>query len=208
MVFVMRLTRLWLLSLVGVALLAGCARVVVFGHVVNEGTAPEVAQNEAPASAPAAATGQIAAAVPATVLKSVTLKVAPLATDDVASDTPFVPELLLEAIRTELRSRKLLDENNPQATGTAEVQIATASVKPSSNAVVFGYKMMAGTLIGDIQLSGTSLHVLAETKLTISVKGGKKDPLDPLYRRFAELTADRLAGIESKPDPSSSNQRF
>ena len=84
-------------------------------------------------------------------------------------------------------------------------------MKPSTNAIVFGYKMMAGTLIGDIHFNGVApdLHVLAETKLTISVDSDrKKDPLGPLYRRFAVLTADRIAGVESKPDSSSSNQRF
>jgi hypothetical protein len=146
--------------------------------------------------------------VGAPALKSITVKVAPKATDNVASETPFAPELLLEALRTELRSRKLLDEDNPQLTGSAEVQISEVSVRPSTNAIVFGYKMMAGTLIGDIHFSGADsnappdLHVLADTRLTIAVDNGKKDPLGPLYRRFAVLTADRIQGVESKPDPS------
>lgn len=229
----MSLTRLWLLSVVSVALLAGCGRVVVFGHVLGEGKGAEVEQpaddatSASPAAGPAstasaASSGakpepgagdaaarkgprNAAAAVPA--LKSIALKVAPQATDNVASDIPFVPEQLLEALRTELRVRKLLDENNPQLTGTAEVQVSEVSVRPSTNAVLFGYKMMAGTLIGDVHFSGIAsntppdLHVLADTRLTIAVDNEKKEPLGPLYRRFALLMADQLQGVESKPDP-------
>jgi hypothetical protein len=201
MVSVMSLTRLWLLAVVNVALLAGCGQVVVFGHVVGEGKAPEVAQTAAPTETKDSQ-AVVATTVPA--FKSITLKVAPNATDNVASSTPFEPELLLEALRTELRARKLLDEENPQLASTAEVQVSEVSVRPSTNAVVFGYQMMSGTLIGDVHLAGAALHVLADTRLTIPVddENRKKDPLGPLYRRFALLTADRIQGVESKPDPS------
>ncbi len=209
----MSLVRLCVLAVLSVALLAGCGQVVVFGHVVREGSAPEVPQSEAPAKP------QVAASRPdisTPVLKSVTLRVAPKATDDVASDTPFAPDLLLEAIRTELRARKLLDEHNPQITGTAEVAIDQVAVRPSTNAIVFGYKMMVSTLIGDIHLSTgdgstpSDLHVSAESRLTLSAEGENKNPLGPLYRRFAELTADRLAGVESKPNEAANGgaQRF
>jgi hypothetical protein len=213
--------RFSVLAILSVTLLAGCGRVVMFGHVVREGSAPDVSESDAPANVASGSRSEVVAqkmqaVAPAPVLKAVTIRVSPRATENVASDTPFAPELLLEAIRTELRSRKLLDEQNPQVTETAEVQIDEVAVRPSTNAIVFGYKMMASTLIGDVHLSTADstappgFHVSADTRLTISAENENKNPLAPLYRRFAELTADRLAGVESKPNDAANgaNARF
>ncbi len=84
--------------------------------------------------------------------------------------------------------------------------------------------MMNSTLIADLTMAGadekaaTPFHLSAEARLTISARNDdndpdqtkKRDPLTPLYRRFAVLTADRIAGIESEPDPDTSGniQRF
>jgi hypothetical protein len=51
---------------------------------------------------------------------------------------------LLDAIRTEFRSRNLLDEQNPSADGTAEVLVESATTRATVNAVIFGYQPMAG----------------------------------------------------------------
>jgi len=220
-------SRLTLVSVLTAALLSGCGQVAVFGHVVGERPAPAAsspvtntaAASEAPAKvAGAEGSKQPSAAVHA--LKSVTIKVASKADEGVASDAKFTPEALLDAVRTELRARGLLDEQKPDASGAAEIQVSEVTLRPASNAILFGYKTMSATLIGDVQLNGAdkstppSFHVLAQTRVTISVQANKdgrgKDPLGPVYRRFAVLVADRLAGVESQPDPSTSGeiQRF
>ena len=105
--------------------------------------------------------------------------------------------------------RKLLDEQDPHASGTAEVIVDRLGTRPTTNAIVFGYKMLAGTLEGDIRVTGleggesTGSRIVAESKLTVAASGDDKNPLGPLYRRFAVLAADRLAGVTSQPqDPT------
>jgi len=64
---------------------------------------------------------------------------------------------------------------------------------------------MAGTLSGAIRIhrsNGDELlehQLVAESRLSIAADGSDKNPLAPLYKRFAVLAADRLAGVESKP---------
>src|SRR5262245_7890417 len=87
------------------AMLAGCGEVVVFGHVVRE--APGKTEPVAAAPPPAVHT-----------LHAVNLTVAPEAK---SGDPSIAADALLDAIRTELRSRKLLDEQNPNAAGTADI---------------------------------------------------------------------------------------
>lgn len=223
--------RLSLLSMFLLTMLAGCGEVIVFGHVVREGspssksapeaapatpaaqTAPETAAvtSAAQPAAPAAPTQTSAALIakaPATahVVKAVNLTLTPEAAGKVAGDSRFATAALLEAIRAELRSRKLLDEQDAHASGTAEVLIDEVGMRPTVNAVVFGYQMMAGTLSGDLRLAdagGNALpdsRIVAESRLTIAADGTDKNPLGPLYHRFAVLTGDRLAGVPSKPN--------
>jgi len=74
--------------------------------------------------------------------------------------------------------------------------------------------MLAGTLEGDIRVTGakddasTGSRIVAQSKLTLAASGDDKNPLGPLYHRFAVLAADRLAGVESQPQDSSSIPRF
>jgi hypothetical protein len=200
------------------AILAGCGEVVVFGHVVRE--APS--KSETPAPAPATvgkstdATPQTSAFAPAAssaeahpvpagahLVQAVNLILSPEAQ---ASNSNITADALLDAIRAELRSRKLLDEHNARGAGTAEILIDDASTRPTVNAVVFGYQMMAGTIVGDVRVSGASgeelpsSRIVAESRLTVAADGSDKNPLGPLYRRFARLTADKLAGVTSQPD--------
>jgi hypothetical protein len=115
-------------------------------------------------------------------------------------------DALLDAIRAELRSRKLLDEQSSNAGGTAEILIDNATTRPTVNAVVFGYQMMAGTLTGDVRVNGANgeelptSKIVAESRLTVAADGSDKNSLGPLYRRFAVLTADKLAGVASQPN--------
>lgn len=112
---------------------------------------------------------------------------------------------LLDAIRTELRSRNLLDEQNPSADGTAEVRIESATAHPTVNAVIFGRQPMAGTLTGELHVSRVSgeqlpaSRIVAESRWSVADDGHDKNPQGPLYRRFAELTADELIATASNP---------
>ncbi|MEJ0035954.1 MAG: hypothetical protein WDO68_07710 [Gammaproteobacteria bacterium] len=126
----------------------------------------------------------------------------------------FAADALLEAIRTELKSRKLLDELDPHASGTAEIVVDGLALRQTTNAVVFGYKMLAGSLEGDVRVTGaestgsTGSRIVAQSKVTLAVNGNDKNPLGPLYRRFAVLTGDRLAGVASKPQDPTGIPRF
>ena len=188
------------------AMLTGCGEVVVFGHVVRE----HPAKTEAAASNPATATNSTdhdrqtsapaADGLSAALLHAVNVTLSPASE---AGDSSVDAASLLDAVRTELRSRNLLDEQNPRAEGTAEVLIESVTTRPTVNAVIFGYQPMAGTLIGQLRVSNASgeerptSRIVAESRFSIAADGHDKNPLEPLYRRFAVLTADELAAIAS-----------
>jgi hypothetical protein len=213
------------LSVLTTTLLAGCGQVMVFGHVVGE--RPVTTEPNTEATAGAAAPAAVAPLTPAearlaassplvthavkAVNVTITAEAAAKATGDASR---FAADALLEAIRTELRSRKLLDEQSPQAIGIAEIIVDDLATRPTTNAIVFGYKMLAGTLEGDIRVTGagdtesTGSRIVAQSKLTVAANGEDKNPLGPLYRRFAVLAADRLAGVASKPQDPTGIPRF
>jgi hypothetical protein len=235
------MARLAVLSVLIVTMLAGCGQVIVFGHVVGErkesaepkpettsaspqSTAPEATGSSSaapaaagPASGEAATQTPVAAAAPhlARTVKAVNLTVTPEAVAKVTGDASrFTADALLDAIRAELKSRKLLDEQDPQASGTAEIIVDDLATRQTTNAILFGYRMLAGTLEGDIRVTGaagtesTGSRIIAESKLTLAVSGNDKNPLGPLYRRFAVLAADRLAGVASQPQDPTGIPRF
>jgi hypothetical protein len=175
------------------------------------------ADASAPAAAVAPAATRVAARAPAIThaVKAVNITVTPEAAAKVTGDASrFAADALLDAIRTELKARKLLDEESPQASGTAEIIVDDLATRPTSNAILFGYKMLAGTLEGDVRVTGaegtesTGSRIIAESKLTVAANGNDKNPLGPLYRRFAVLAADRLAGVESRPPDPTGPPRF
>ena len=213
--------RLSILSVLIAAMLAGCGQVIVFGHVMREGNSSVQPKEEgsgsggpapqatAPASAAASSPPPAKSPAIAHVVKAVNLTITPEASARVTGDASrFTADALLDAIKSELRSRKLLDEQSANASGTAEIVVDGLATRATTNAIVFGYKMLAGTLEGDIRVTGagvesTGSRIVAESKLTIAASGDDKNPLGPLYRRFAVLAADRLAGVASAPkDPS------
>jgi hypothetical protein len=218
------------LSVLTVALLSGCGQVAVFGHVVGEKPqtesrpAPETPTSGNSNGSPATASPAKGALQSLQLVKALKISVAPKATENVASDATFSPDALVAAVRAELASRNLLAAPTSPTAATLEIQVSQVVLRPSTNAVVFGYKMMASTLIADLTMAGseekaaTPFHLSAEARLTISARNDdndpdqskKRDPLTPLYRRFAVLTADRIAGVESEPDPDTSGniQRF
>lgn len=200
--------RLLTALFVSLAMLTGCGEVVVFGHVVRENPPNTEGASSKPAAAPNPTVAASATSAPATdgssavLLRAVHVTLLP---ESQAGDSSVDAPALLDAIRTELRSRKLLDEQNP-AGGTAEVLIESATTRPTVNAVLFGYQPMAGTLIGELRLNSASgeerpaSRIVAETRFTIAADSPDKNPLAPLYRRFAVLAADQLTGVASTPN--------
>jgi hypothetical protein len=177
--------------------------------------APQPGSPAAPGTSSAETRLAAAASSAPHVVKSVNIVVTPEAAAKVTGDASrFTADALLDAIKTELKSRKLLDEQNPRATGTAEIVVDDLATRPTSNVILFGYKMLAGTLEGDIRVTGatdndsTGSRIVAQSKLTLAASGDDKNPLGPLYRRFAVLAADRLAGVESQPQDPSGIPRF
>ena len=223
-----------LTSLILCVALTGCGEVVVFGHVVRENPSkaeatasqpaaeaaapapvtpePAAAQTSAAPAAANASSGAELAAPDAAVgavsssghlLHAVDVKLSP---ESQASVSGVDAAALLDAIRTELRSRKLLDEQSASADGTAEVLIEGATTHPTVNAVVFGFQPMAGMLTGELQVRSSggaklpSSKIVAETRYNVADDDPHKNALGPLYRRFAVLTADQLAAMAQNPN--------
>ena len=128
-----------------------------------------------------------------------------------AGDSSFDAIALQAEVTAELRARKLLDEQDPDAFGLAEIAIDQVTSRPTVNAGVFGYQMMAGTLTGRVHLidasgnSQTDFMISAESRWSVAVDGDDKNPLKALYRRFAVLSGDRLAGVSSEPGASANS---
>jgi hypothetical protein len=202
---VVRFQIAWVLA---ACLLAGCGQVAVFGHTIGEQRASsEVKRDPTPVS-------EAARLLPGSrVVSAVTLVLTEQATAKVAEDARFKTDALLDAVKADLRSRQLLDETNSSAQGTAEISIDDFEVHRTSNAVVLGYIMSDGTLSGEILVRDragnglSSYRIEAGSRLTASAKAENPDLMAPLYRRFASLTGDWLAGTPSKTDEVS-NQRY
>jgi hypothetical protein len=117
-----------------------------------------------------------------------------------AADSNFHEDELLKALNAELRARRLLGETNHAADRTLEISIEEFSNRPTSNAVLFGYNMSAGTLAGTAtmrDMQGKELRrfqVQARSRLVVAADAEAGSGLEPLYRRFARLTADNLTG--------------
>jgi len=206
------------LLLLALSLLAGCGEIVVFGHTVREGRSevkpvPQTATTEATtttaksAETPSVPSTPSAPARPGPsvpsvhVLRAVTLELTPQAAAQVADDSKFKADALLDAIEAELRSRNLLDE---AANGTAEVSIEDFAVQPASNAVLFGYVLSNGSLNGELRIRDAAgndvqrYRIQAKSRLSAPAEGESPNLLSPLYRRFAVLTGDSVAGEPSK----------
>jgi hypothetical protein len=139
-------------------------------------------------------------------VSAVTLALTPQAQAEAAKDPRFNADELLHAVQAELQSRGLLDAAGSGASGTAEILIDDFATRPTSNAVLFGHTFVAGTLAGDVRVRDAkgnerqNTKVAAEARMSIAADGEDPNPLASLYRRFATLAADRIAGTPSKPD--------
>jgi hypothetical protein len=190
-----------LLACLLTAMLSGCGQVAVFGHTIGENNAAPSVRTES--SSTEAATSPVVAPQIQTV-RSVALALTPQAQAKVTEDPRFNTDALLTAIKSELQTRKVLDTNSP-TNNVAEIIIDDFTMRPTSNVILFGNIISNGTIKGEIHLrdnQGSELKnfgIEAKTRLSIPANGESKNPLEPLYRQFAVMTADSLTGTVTKP---------
>jgi hypothetical protein len=173
--------------------------------------ATPAAQSSQPAMAQPAI--QTAAASPTSV-GSVYIIVSPQAKDQIAKDARFDEQKLLAAVEQELQARRLLVAadatfgSGASANRRMEIDVDAFSTRAASNAVIFGYALGSGELAADIRLRDAEGRQISgfpvQAKARLATRPAEEDPnpLGNLYHRFAVLTADRLAGVPSKPDES------
>ncbi len=209
--------------------LSGCAQWIVFGHPIGDGKSGAARPVAAVATVPrdaAAPTGgttrpaaepvqaaplKLAAAQPAAALdhlpvSSVTVSFTSEAKDQAAADSRLKEDSLRAAVERELRSRNLLSDAGLANVGrTIDISVDSFSTRTTTNAVVFGEILGAGTLAGDVRVrdeTGSELqtfHVKASSRVNHPVNSAGPDTLNSLYQRFADLAVDSLAGAPPKP---------
>lgn len=137
-------------------------------------------------------------------VKSVTLSIAPELANKVAADSRFDRQALIDAIKIELQSRKLLDSSDSNTAPMLSIYIDNYDLHATTNFSIFGAKPHTGTLAGNLMLSdeqGESTpisHIEAYSRISVPENGGDKNLLQPLYRDFAVTVANSLTGIHSQ----------
>ena len=216
--------KLMLLMAPIIPVLAGCAGSVIFGHVIGQDhpaspvqTAPQEAtpapMTAAPAApapaAPVAQQQQTALPLAIAKVRAATLEFTAEATDKIKSEPRFSRDALLASINAQLRSHNLIDDTGSnQADRSVEITIDEFAIRPSSNAVVFGYVFSDATLDGNAEVhdaNGRELEhfeISAHTRLTTRTDDGQTLPLASLYRRFADVTVSKLTGVPFKAPES------
>jgi hypothetical protein len=187
-------------------LLSGCGQVAVFGHTIGDKQPTEVAAESAAKPAATASPAQTASTqVPKIpMLKLVTVVVAPQAAAKVAADPKFNADALLAAVKSELQTRKLLNDADAHAS-VAQISVDDYALRPTSNAIVFGNIISAGILNATMQLRDEhgnevqNLRIEAAAQVSIPANGTSTNPLVRLYREFAITTANTLDGTPPKP---------
>jgi hypothetical protein len=189
--------------------IAGCGQVVMFGHTIGEEHPASTVKAEptvTSAASPAAAATPKNQAPQVQRVNSVTIVITPQAATKVDIDSRFSADALLLAIKAELQTRKLFDDLDSGASGAAVISIDDYSMQPTSNVILFGNIISAGTLNGDIRMrdgQGNDLpnrRVEAKARVSIPANGESKNPLEPLYRQFAVNIANNLAGTPKAAD--------
>jgi hypothetical protein len=187
------------------ALLAGCGEVIVFGHTVRGGHAASEVKAD-----PATTTETETVASPTIQrVREVTLALTPQATEKVANDSRFNADALLDAIKSELQSRRLFDVNgldvtDSRASVTAEISIDDYALRPMTNFVLFGSTANVGTLSGNLVLRdehGNELQrrrIEAQARISIPESGAAENLLRPLYHEFAVAAVNSLGGAQVK----------
>jgi hypothetical protein len=197
----MKLNTLCLLVLIA---LDGCGQVTVFGHALKKDHEPAVEAPPPPASPATPASSGATAGVPVNVaarpaapmVKSLALRLTPEAEKKADDEEGFSVDNLRMTVEREFKSRRLLDAQNPRASGTVVILVDEFETHFTSNVKVFGHTFSAGKMAGSISVRNSdgkeiqSLKVAAESKL----------PLADLYFRFAQIAADQyIAGPASTP---------
>jgi hypothetical protein len=194
--------------LVTVALLAGCGEVIVFGHTVREGHAASEVK-AAPVAMTAATATETVVSPAIQRVREVTLSLTPQAAGKVANDSRFNAGALLDAIKVELRSRRLFDVNGLDVAGsrasiTAEIFIDDYALRPTTNFVLLGSTINAGTLSGNLVLRdehGNELQrrrIETQARVSIPESGEAANSLWSLYHEFAVAAANSLSGTPAK----------
>ena len=192
-------------------LTSGCGQVAVFGRTIGEKPASQASAAATAAPESAAPSAKMPASKlrtdmvePIPTIKSVTLTLAPQVAAQVADDARFNREALLTAVRSELQLRKLLNEADSRGSAV-DITIDAYGMRPTSNAIVFGNIVSAGTLSGRMQLrdaQGNELpirNIESAAQVSIPATGQSANPLARLYREFAVVTANSIDGTLPKP---------
>jgi len=191
--------RLQPVLLLTIGLLAGCGQVSMFGHPVGEKSNASEVKTE-PVARPDAVVNPESQKV-----KTVTLVLTPQIAATLAKDSRFNAGALLDAIKSELRSRQVLDDTDAHASN-AEIAIDGLAIKPVSNVILFGKIISDSALTGEIRVRDEhgvdkpAYRIEAEAKVSISASGEDKNPLALLYQQFALLAGNHLAGFPAKPN--------
>jgi hypothetical protein len=186
-----------------VGLMAGCGEVIVFGHTIRGGHAVSDVTPDATSRPEAAGRPRIQ------VVKAVTLVLTPQVRANSVKDPRIDESALLDAITGELRSRKLLNDADVRASRTADISIDNIEVHPTTNVILFGQIMSTGKISGGIRVRDSNgqelqnFRIEADARLSIAASGEDPNPFGPLYRRFAALAADSLAGTPGKSSAAS-----
>jgi hypothetical protein len=133
------------------------------------------------------------------------------AKEKIAAEPRFKEGSLLAEVEGELRARKLLDGNS-RAGPMVEISIDDFTTRSATNAVLFGYHLGDGSLAADITVRDSGgkevrdFRIKANSRLATPASGEDANPLGSLYRRFAILVADNLAGSPSRSINSSDDE--
>jgi hypothetical protein len=189
---------------------------VVFGRTVGQGDSTSAVQAPPAIQAPPAVQStaatepksKSAVAVAEAKFKAVTVAFTSEANGQINADPRFSGDTLLAAIHADLQTHELLDDDaDAPSHGNIEIVITNFAIQPASNVILFGYMVSNATLSGNVELrdaAGQELRTLgikADSRLTTRADGGQAQPLDALYRRFADLTVSELTGVPIKaPD--------
>jgi hypothetical protein len=133
-------------------------------------------------------------------IKTVTLSIAPEMMDKMAKDSRFNKKALIDAIQSELQSRKLLDTSDSQTGTTLSIYIDNYDLHATTNFVIFGVRPHTGTLAGNLALRDEQgeatpvSHVEAYSRISVPESGEDQKLLQPLYHEFAVTVANSLGG--------------
>jgi hypothetical protein len=174
--------------------LSGCARWVIFGHTYEPKAATPVGEPNAQPG-PSRSPLRVAAV-------TLTAEVR----EKASADPRFKEGGVLTAIESELRADGFLADEDAKADRAVTVVIDDFNTRPATNAVVFGSVISEATLAGNVEVHAASGRMLqafrieAKSRLVTPASGADEQGLRKLYGKFAEEVVAELSGIPRKPD--------